>query len=820
MRTIGLGVLALMIGTALPGPKLHASVWYVRRDGSGDGSSWDRALPTIRSALLRAAEGDSIWIAEGTYRGSLSVGRAVSIYGGFAGGETELEQRNPELHTVVIVADEKRPALTVGAGVRDVILDGLVFQGSASTSGGGLFCPRGSKVTVINARIENASSSGTALHAAVDCAEFATAVLQKVQILNNRTRGIYCGPGSSIMLEECRIERNLGGALECRESQAEVKQCLILGNRAAMGSVLLCTGTDAVHITNSTICGNTCWQERGIIYCRSASPEFKNCIFAYNPEELLNVDDDSAPQITHSCFDEGPAPPGEGNIAADPAFEGWGKEVVFVSSSTSEKGDGTVESPYRGLDEALASFSFALRPESPCRGSGEGGSDMGPAFPSPAPGLPQTVKIYIAPGSYTLTYYGFYVPLPPLEGASSQEVELSVKSLSFFHRGTEFRNLTYSVECTVVLGRAEATFRDCIIRFPDEFHFILGHMRVEGEGILRLEKCTAMGGAAAMVVARENGRFITSECLFKNGRAVLSLLDDAQADVRDCRFENNQAVLYGKDSAGAELKNCAIFANGKAFTLSQSASITGSNLNLVGNGSDQAAIAVIRGGTLALSHITAVGNRAPSFFEITSTGRLILRDSILWKNIGPYFASENNADISVSRSCLDTGEVYPGEGNIAEDPLFVGWAGREEIFVDSNAAPGGDGSPEAPLSDLSSLFEAYDLALCTSSPCLGKGENGSNMGAFNGVAACTSPTSPTVRLKAGTYQVGPQPFPDLPFEAIEGEGADNTFLVGQTGFLGNEIVLRDLTIAGSKKAGLEVLGGQKLTAERCAFKNN
>ncbi|MDX1531485.1 MAG: hypothetical protein R3362_08160, partial [Rhodothermales bacterium] len=46
------------------------SVLYVDRDATGaaDGSSWADAFPHLQAALAAAEPGDTLWIAEGTYR--------------------------------------------------------------------------------------------------------------------------------------------------------------------------------------------------------------------------------------------------------------------------------------------------------------------------------------------------------------------------------------------------------------------------------------------------------------------------------------------------------------------------------------------------------------------------------------------------------------------------------------------------------------------------------------------------------------------------------------------------------------------------------
>ena len=93
---------ALALGMTI---SANAAVHYVTPDGTGDGTSWANASSSIQDMINAASAGDQIWVKAGTYaptsliKSNKATSKAfimkdgVSLYGGFAGTETELAQR-------------------------------------------------------------------------------------------------------------------------------------------------------------------------------------------------------------------------------------------------------------------------------------------------------------------------------------------------------------------------------------------------------------------------------------------------------------------------------------------------------------------------------------------------------------------------------------------------------------------------------------------------------------------------------------------------------------------------------------------------------
>jgi len=80
------------------------TIHYVDDDaiGANTGTSWADAFTTLQPALAAAQPGDQIWVAAGTYVGNFTLAVEVGLYGGFAGTETELTQRDWKANPTIL----------------------------------------------------------------------------------------------------------------------------------------------------------------------------------------------------------------------------------------------------------------------------------------------------------------------------------------------------------------------------------------------------------------------------------------------------------------------------------------------------------------------------------------------------------------------------------------------------------------------------------------------------------------------------------------------------------------------------------------------
>jgi len=144
--------------------KFYSQIIYIKQDaiGTKDGTSWENAYTDIETALASASDDSELWIAAGNYHpGSLNpninstfaIRHNISIYGGFAGIEVYLEERDPELNLTILSgdihnddvindftnfkSDNTQHVVYVDSLLSLVIIDGLTIKGGHTTDNGG-----------------------------------------------------------------------------------------------------------------------------------------------------------------------------------------------------------------------------------------------------------------------------------------------------------------------------------------------------------------------------------------------------------------------------------------------------------------------------------------------------------------------------------------------------------------------------------------------------------------------------------------------------------------------------------------------------------
>ncbi|MBI2842856.1 MAG: chitobiase/beta-hexosaminidase C-terminal domain-containing protein [Armatimonadetes bacterium] len=215
-------------------PRLH-----VNKTASGpirDGLSWQSAYTSLRDATEAAIQGDEIWVAAGTYSGPIILRSGIKMYGGFAGNETSLSQRNWKTRITVIDGRQLDTTVTILSGSSTLTrLDGFTVQnGLTSELGGGIRCD--AAATIANSVIKGNSAG-------------------------------------------------YGGGIACTGEPASVIDNLIVNNTALQGGGIFCRET-ASQIINNTVANNQASSGGGIAFLNS-SPALRNNVVAFNSSGIL-----------------------------------------------------------------------------------------------------------------------------------------------------------------------------------------------------------------------------------------------------------------------------------------------------------------------------------------------------------------------------------------------------------------------------------------------------------------------------------------------------------------------------------------------------
>jgi len=293
------------------------AVWYVNGDlgTSGGGTNWNTAFLTIQEAINAASEGDEIWIKKGTYPlcTQITVDTAVDIYGGFAGSETQRDER--DWSTNVTTIDGQGSVYHCFYVTADTTIDGLTITGGNANGdvpdqrGGGMYSYQASP-TITNCTLTgNSAEFGGGIYnrksspSIMNCIFMENAAvnyggaienyqssptIDKCTISKNTAQkggGIY-NDQSSPTISDCTLSKNnsteSGGGIYSRESLPIITNCTFKDNISDFGGGILNGAESTSMISNCSFTGNTAVTSGGGMYIDTSSPAITNCILSDN----------------------------------------------------------------------------------------------------------------------------------------------------------------------------------------------------------------------------------------------------------------------------------------------------------------------------------------------------------------------------------------------------------------------------------------------------------------------------------------------------------------------------------------------------------
>ncbi|MGH2645587.1 MAG: hypothetical protein ACRDE2_16675, partial [Chitinophagaceae bacterium] len=295
---------------------------YVNANASspsgGNGSSWSSALDSLNTALDAALTNTSIkqiWVAKGTYQpilnSSFFMVKNVKIYGGFAGNETNINQRDLSAgYTSILEGNSNSVFINGNNGITNsAVLDGFTVTGGNGNDGGGIININVSPV-ISNCTFTNnkASFNGGGIYN-----DHSSPVVSNCIFSNNNAGngGGICNDSSSApALYNCNFYLNTasvgGGGQNNNASSASFTNCNFSGNSASMGAGMQNINSSPTF-TNCGFTGNSVPIGQGSgMYNQNASPTLLNCTLSGNNALAGNgggmYNQNSSPVITNSII--------------------------------------------------------------------------------------------------------------------------------------------------------------------------------------------------------------------------------------------------------------------------------------------------------------------------------------------------------------------------------------------------------------------------------------------------------------------------------------------------------------------------------------
>jgi hypothetical protein len=395
-----LGVFLIMTAVLpAPRPVSASSVLYAAptATGSADCSSWANAC-TLQTALTNATSGNQIWVRQGVHRpgssqtDTFTLKNGVAVYGGFAGTETSLAQRDWQTNVTVLSGDINQDDITDANGVvtstaniagvnayhvvtgggtnNTAVLDGFtITAGNANSpsppddAGGGMYNNNSSPT------LRNLIFSGNAANSGGGMANFNSSnpTLTNVTFSGNSADlggGMYNENSSNPTLTNVTFSSNTaqsGGGMYNFYSSPTLTNVTFSGNAAQAGGGMFNSNSNPV-LTNVTFSGNTASgmgsSGGGMFNYDNSSPTLTNVTFSSNTAQsgggMYNFFD-SSPTLTNVIFSGNAAQAGGGmfNENSSPILT----NVIFSGNAVTVSGGGMAN--FNGSNPNLINVTFS-----------------------------------------------------------------------------------------------------------------------------------------------------------------------------------------------------------------------------------------------------------------------------------------------------------------------------------------------------------------------------------------------------------------------------------------------------------------------------
>ncbi len=319
---LALAGLSLLLAGASQAAGTASGTLFVSPGGSGTACS--QAAPcSLQTALAQAHDGDTLYLAEGTYTGTgtavITLTKSITLYGGWDGTTTTPVARDPDAHPTLLDGEGQRRVVYI-TGTIAPVLDGLVITHgnavglggfSSYDAGGGIYVHQADVLirncTIISNAVQGGTGGGIVfiksngrLEASRVISNTATwgggmrAISKSPTIRHSRFQGntAHFGGGLYLMWSSATVEGNRfrdneattssGGAIFLSGDSSTIVGNRIVGNRGSYGGGIgVASGSPAV-ISGNTILSNTAGRQGGGIIIQYNDARLYNNVIAHN----------------------------------------------------------------------------------------------------------------------------------------------------------------------------------------------------------------------------------------------------------------------------------------------------------------------------------------------------------------------------------------------------------------------------------------------------------------------------------------------------------------------------------------------------------
>ncbi len=315
--------------------------------GQNNGTSWTDSFIHLQDALAVAQSGDSVWVARGTYRPDQGAGMTagdrsatfqlrsdVALYGGFAGIESTLEDRQGLFDQTVLSGDlagddvpgflshgeNSMHVVTALDAAATAVLDGFLIRGGSAspipiTGGGGLYVEGGAPTLARLTVTDNCGKAKGSRGGGGMLAVHGSPSLTDCSFVKNRTEfeggGGLCLVDSGAALTRCSFKQNeslgglyyvpVGGGLLVVGGSPTLTDCEFVGHGLSNGYGAAVFNSGDARFVRCTFRENAAgtFGYGGAISSHNGDPTFVDCLFSGNSAQ------DGGAISTSGTFDPG-----------------------------------------------------------------------------------------------------------------------------------------------------------------------------------------------------------------------------------------------------------------------------------------------------------------------------------------------------------------------------------------------------------------------------------------------------------------------------------------------------------------------------------